>query len=220
MKKIIAVILATFIICTFAACKKGNQSEPLSTSSFESPSALPSKVISEPSSKSQSKSTESFVNDETSSKITQNNESHTTVLSTEITVPLKTEPENDGAVVTYISESPDNKYICRVAEKYGSDKANLIAFIKKNSSTPGATVLEFSGKKDSNGNLIATAEELKYVYEISDNGTNRRASKDGNNNDNYNKVAAKVAYSLGEKFLLPSIDEMREKRRYEDYFAD
>lgn len=197
MKKTVAVIFAVmFLLCSFASCKKNN-AEVNNTQTSESSSYTVS-----------------------SSEATQDNEILPTAESTETKTPLKTEPANDGKVVTYISENPNNKYICRVAEKYGSDKANLIAFIKKNSSTPGATVLEFSGKTDSNGNLITTADELVYVYEISDNGTNRRASKDGNNNDNYNKVAAKVAYSLGEKFLLPSIDEMRAERKYEDYFAD
>lgn len=197
MKKTVAVIFAVmFLLCSFASCKKNN-AEVNNTQTSESSSYTVS-----------------------SSEATQDNEILPTAEPTETKAPLKTEPANDGKVVTYISENPNNIYICRVAEKYGSDKANLIAFIKKNSSTPGATVLEFSGKTDSNGNLITTADELVYVYEISDNGTNRRASKDGNNNDNYNKVAAKVAYSLGEKFLLPSIDEMRAERKYEDYFAD
>lgn len=198
MKKIIAVILAAFIIlCTFASCKKKSVDE-LST------------VIPESS---------SYYTEE-GNEISQDSSTVSASLPTEAKTTLKTPPENNGKVVTYISENFDNKYICRVAEKYGSNKANLIAFIKKNSSTPGATVLEFSGQRDSNGNLITTSDELMYVCEVSDNGTIMRASKDGNNNDGYNKVAAKVAYSLGEKFLLPSIDEMRAERRYEDYFID
>lgn len=196
MKKTVAVIMAVlFLVCTFNSCKKNGTNEPSS----------------EPTASS------SYT--EESIEITQES-LQTTVLTTESRTVLETEPTKKNQVVTYISENPDNKYICRVAEKYGSDKANLMAFIKTNSSTPGATVLEFSGKKDSNGNLIVTFDELKYAYEVSDNGTIRRASKDGKENDNYNKVAAKVVIVLAEKYIIPSIDEMREKRRYEDYFAD
>lgn len=196
MKKTVAVIMAVlFLVCTFNSCKKNSTNEPSS----------------EPTASS------SYT--EESIEITQES-LQTTVSTTESRTVLETEPTKKNQVVTYISENPDNKYICRVAEKYGSDKANLMAFIKTNSSTPGATVLEFSGEKDSNGNLIVTFDELKYAYEVSDNGTIRRASKDGKENDNYNKVAAKVVIVLAEKYIIPSIDEMREKRRYEDYFAD
>lgn len=196
MKKTVAVIMAVlFLVCTFNSCKKNGTNEPSS----------------EPTASS------SYT--EESIEITQES-LQTTVSTTESRTVLETEPTKKNQVVTYISENPDNKYICRVAEKYGSDKANLMAFIKTNSSTPGATVLEFSGEKDSNGNLIVTFDELKYAYEVSDNGTIRRASKDGKENDNYNKVAAKVVIVLAEKYIIPSIDEMREKRRYEDYFAD
>lgn len=197
MKKTVAVIMAVLLfVFTFVSCKKNSTNEPSS----------------EPTASS------SYT--EESIGITQESISQTTVSTTEPRTVLETEPTKKNQVVTYISENPDNKYICRVAEKYGSDKANLMAFIKTNSSTPGATVLEFSGKKDSNGNLIVTFDELKYAYEVSDNGTIRRASKDGKENDNYNKVAAKVVIVLAEKYIIPSIDEMREKRRYEDYFAD
>lgn len=197
MKKTVAVILAVLLfVFTFVSCKKNSTNEPSS----------------EPTASS------SYT--EESIGITQESISQTTALTTESSTVPETESTKKNQVVTYISENPDNKYICRVAEKYGSDKANLMAFIKTNSSTPGATVLEFSGKKDSNGNLIVTFDELKYAYDVSDDGTIRRASKDGKENDNYNKVAAKVVILLAEKYIIPSIDEMREKRRYEDYFAD
>lgn len=121
-------------------------------------------------------------------------------------------------VITYISENPDNIYICKVAEKYSSNKADLIAFIKVNAATPGATVLEFSGKRDENGKLITTVDELKYVYDVPDNGTIKRASADGRSNDGYGYVAAKTAIMLAQKYFIPSIDDMRAQRRYEDYF--
>lgn len=198
MKKIFYIIVAVLlIVCTFASCKKNNAGP-----SYEPDSSL---YTTENNSVQQSN--------------TVSQTDSTAVIPTESKAPLKTEPQGDK-VVTYISENSDNHYICRVAEQYGSDKANLIAFIKKNSSTPGATVLEFSGKRDSNGNLIVTADELMYVYDVSDGKSINRASKDGKNNDGYNKVTAKVAFALGEKFLIPSIDQMRAERRYEDYFAD
>ena len=46
---------------------------------------------------------------------------------------------------------------------------------------------------------------------------NKKNSKD-TFDDGYSSVAAKVAIMLGQKYIIPSIPEMRESRRYEDYF--
>ncbi|MDE5994600.1 MAG: hypothetical protein K2G60_03705, partial [Oscillospiraceae bacterium] len=194
-------IAAVLLICTLASCGK-NGADVSNTQ----PSASYSYTDTSSDASTQGDNTSQPDNSNTKPTASQ--------------APSETETKKENKVVTYISENPDNVYICRVADKYGSDKANLMAFIKVNSSTPGATVLEFSGKRDSNGNLVVTAEELKYVYEVSDNGTMRRASSDGKNNDGYNKLIAKTVVKIAEKYLIPSIDEMREKRRYEDYFKD
>lgn len=201
MKKISVILAAVLLICTFASCGKNgadvSETQPPASYSYK---------------------------DENSEALSQEDKaSQPDISNTKPTVSqtqAPTEATKENQVITYISENPNNVYICRVAEKYGSDKANLIAFIKVNSSTPGATVLEFSGKRDSNGNLIATAEELRYVYEVSDNGTMRRASSDGKNNDGYNKVVAKAAFALAEKYMVPNIDQWRAERRYEDYFPN
>lgn len=205
MKKISILIVFILLVLTFTSCQKSgadeNRTQP--TESYSYSSGDDNQTQDREETKQNETSAENSTSSQQSKPDTQ-----------------QTQETEENKVVTYISENPNNTYICRVADKYGSDKANLIAFIKTNSSTPGATVLEFSGERDSNGNLIVTAEELRYVYDVSDGKAIKRASSDGKNNDGYNKIVAKVAFSLGEKFLVPSIDEMREKRRYEDYFTN
>ena len=205
MKKISVIIALVILITAFSACKKGDNEEtttqPIATQKTT--------VYSE----------NSTLYEDTTSSNTENSTQMQTAAQTEQVTENQTNTTTEAAKpVTYISESPDNKYICMVADKYGSDKANLIAFIKTNTSTPGATVLEFSGAKDANGKLITTAEELRYVYDVLDSGSIKRASSDGLHNDGYNLITAKAAMMLGEKFFIPSIDTMREQRRYEDYF--
>ena len=205
MKKISVIIALVILITAFSACKKGDNEEtttqPIVTQNTT--------VYSE----------NSTLYEDTTSSNTENSTQMQTAAQTEQVTENQTNTTTEAAKpVTYISESPDNKYICMVADKYGSDKANLIAFIKTNTSTPGATVLEFSGAKDTNGKLITTAEELRYVYDVLDSGSIKRASSDGLHNDGYNLITAKAAMMLGEKFFIPSIDTMREQRRYEDYF--
>lgn len=207
MKKIAVILSFVLLITVFASCKK--KEVKMGETSTTSAAAA-----------SEKNSTEAL------EKITEaatTKEVKTTVKTTSAaTVPAEqteqTEQTQEQKVITYISENPENSYIVRVSEKYGSDPQNLIAFITKNSSTPGATVLEFSGKRDSSGNLITTAEELRYLYYVYDGGDIKRASSDGQHNDGYNYVAAKAAIMLGEKYYIPSIPEMREQRRYEDYF--
>lgn len=205
MKKISILIVFILLVLTFTSCQKSiadeNSTQPSESYSYSS------------GGDNQTQDREETQQNETSAENS---------ISSQQSKPdtQQTQETEENKVVTYISENPNNTYICRVADKYGSDKSNLIAFIKTNSSTPGATVLEFSGKKDANGNLIVTAEELRYIYDVPDSGTIKRASSDGKNNDGYNKITAKAAIMLAEKFFIPSIDEMREKRRYEDYFTN
>ena len=54
----------------------------------------------------------------------------------------------------YFSDNPNNKYIVRVVDKYGVDPSNLVALVKVNATFPSAMVLEFSGKRDANGELL------------------------------------------------------------------
>lgn len=134
--------------------------------------------------------------------------------------PETTENSGKQTPVTYYSENPNNKYISAVVSKYGVDASTLVALIKTNSSVPGATVLQFSGEKDSNGNLIKTKETLKYVYDVRDSGDIMKASGKKTDNDGYSYVESYVNYNLAVKYIIPQLDEMKKKRTYEDYFAN
>ena len=92
----------------------------------------------------------------------------------------------------YFSDNPNNKYIVQVVNKYGVDSSNLIALIKVNATFPSAMVLEFSGKRDANGELVMTYSELKYVYNIDETkNTLVKASKNGTGNDGVSFVESK-----------------------------
>lgn len=209
MKKISVILAFVLLITVFASCKRGkiDSNAVNNTSSSQS----------EQSGSTQPASTVQAAVPKTTDK-KENSTEPQRAQSAGTTAPVQTEQTQEQKAVTYISENPDNYYIVKVSEKYGSDPQNLIAFITKNSSAPGATVLEFSGKRDSGGNLITTEEELKYLCYVSDSGDIKRASSDGQHNDGYNYIAAKAAIMLGQKYYIPSIPEMREQRRYEDYF--
>ena len=93
--------------------------------------------------------------------------------------------------------------------------ALLCFFVRKNSKTPGATVLQFSGKRDSRGNLITTSDELLYVYDVQDNGTVTKTNRDGSDVEGMPGIAGKYAFELVEKYILPSIDKFKTENRLE-----
>lgn len=121
--------------------------------------------------------------------------------------------ETTIAVKTYYTDDPNNNYIVTVANKYGVDKGCLVAFVRKNSKTPGATVLQFSGKRDSRGNLITTSDELLYVYDVQDNGTVTKTNRDGSDVEGMPGIAGKYTFELVEKYILPSIDKFKTENR-------
>jgi hypothetical protein len=132
------------------------------------------------------------------------------------------EPQSEAtttAVKTYYSDNPDNRYIAAVADRYGVDRSCLVAFIRANSSTPGANVLQFRGNRDSSGNLITTADELVYVYDVFDNGTFRKTNKDATDTEGYSgipfaNVAAKAEYKLTVEKILPDIEKYKTESKY------
>ena len=122
--------------------------------------------------------------------------------------------ENSNAE-TYFTDNPDNQYIVRISDKYGVKKENLVALIKVNAEFPSATIFEFTGKKDSNGELVMTYEELVNVYEINEEkNTITRVSKNGLNNDGVNLIEAKIYMTLVKEYLLPELPDLRENKRY------
>ncbi len=118
-------------------------------------------------------------------------------------------------VVTYYSDNPGNSYICAVSEKYGADKSNLVALIKTNAIYPGAMVLEFNGKRDSEGKLVFSRKTLVAVYDINGtDGTIRKASKIISEIDGYTEEESKTTIKITEWFVLGKLDELRETRVY------
>ena len=121
--------------------------------------------------------------------------------------------ENSNAEV-FFTDNQNNKYIVAVSDKYGCKKENLVALVKVNAEFPSATVLEFSGKKDANGELLMTYEELKYVYEINEEkNTIVKASKNGLDNDGVSFVEAKILITLTKEYFIPELPNLKVNKK-------
>lgn len=205
MKKICFLLCAVFILFSLSGCKKSEPDyiQPLTEATGSVSEADNNGTVgSEPSSVLSTTQKADNTTEPTSAA------QPTTTLS-----PLENVQNSD--VVTYYSENPNNRYICIVANRYGVDKSNLVALIRTKAQNPGATVLEFSGKKDADGQLIKSKSELKAVFEISDSdGTIRKATGKMSGNVGYNYAESLAAFELTKEFIIPQLDQMKEERTY------
>lgn len=209
MKKICFLLCAVFILFGLSGCKKSEPDyiQPLteatvSVSETDNTSRFDDTAGSEPSS----------VN--SSTQIAENATKPSFTVQPTTTLSALENVQNSD-VVTYYSENPNNRYICIVANQYGVDKSNLVALIRTQAQNPGATVLEFSGKKDANGQLIKNKNELKSVFEINDSdGTIRKATGKMSGNVGYNYAESLAAFELTKEFIIPQLDQMKEERTY------
>lgn len=115
----------------------------------------------------------------------------------------------------YFSDNPNNKYIAKIVNKYGVDANNLIALVKVNAQFPSGMVLEFSGKRDANGELVMTYNELIYVYNI-DDSTNKitRAGKSGGN-EGISAMESKITFALMKEYFIPQLPNLKANMRYD-----
>lgn len=204
MKRTIVFLLSVLIILSFSSC---------SSSSNEQPTNLPTYEPLTEENATQYDENSNISNDS-------NGESTTKNQTTTTTAPVLKPTEASSSVVTYYSESPNNRYIRAVSERYGVDSSCLVALIKTNSKTPGATVLQFTGEKDSSGKVIKNENTLKYVYDVPDYGVIKKASGQKTDYEGYNYVENYVNYNLAVEFIIPELENTKRERTYEDYFAN
>ena len=103
------------------------------------------------------------------------------------------------------SDSPDNKYIKAVVQKYGVDAENL-AVIYEEPTGDSNNVLEFDGSKDENGKRIRTKETLIGIYTIDRNMNILLASLDEEKTE-HSKTATIMAFALVIKYMLPEYQD-------------
>lgn len=220
MRRISLILCLLFFLSAFAGCKNNSADDVTSTTEKSQQFVTTTKTdISETVTSSEIQSTTS---EKTASKkedaVSKENATESETQSiTETTTMSALEKLETSEVVTYYSENSNNKYICAVAEKYGVDKSTLVALIRTKAQNPGATVLQFSGKLDENGELIKTKSELKYVYEISDSdGTIKRAAENSSENDGYSASESRTIFMLTKQFIVPELENLKEEHTYSE----
>ncbi len=108
-----------------------------------------------------------------------------------------------------LSDRPDNEFIVLVSEKYNVDPERLVAIyaVPDNGTN---FVLEFSGKRDSSGEIIKSPDTLKKIHQIDKerNVTTATGSISGNVGVSY--AEGKLVFYLVTNVVMP---------QYPDYFT-
>ena len=103
------------------------------------------------------------------------------------------------------SDSPDNRYIKSIADKYSVNAENLVAIytVPQNDSN---MVLEFSGKTDASGKLVRNSSTLVAIYTIDASLVSKRASKDDSKNE-YPSGEAIVMFMTVTTYIMPEFKD-------------
>lgn len=221
LKKICILSFALIILMSFCSCTSSkNDNETTSEPTvFDDAFTDDDVLFPEENGVTEQGTTDDTVSTTKNTSATKNNatEKKPVVTTTAPNITVET-PSTES--VTYYSENPNNRYIQAVAKKYGKDPSTIIALIRVNSQTPGATVLQFTGERDENGELIKNENTLKYVYDVRDDGTIKKASGKKTDNDGYTHVESYINYNLAIKYLIPQLDDMKRERTYEDFYSN
>lgn len=210
MKRIISFTVIVLMLCVvLVGCSEKTDVESTTTTAKNITESSTTETTTEIQTEKQTeKQTENRTDKNTSTTTTKKYQSNPLVSDEDME-----KIENSNAEV-YFTDNPENKYIIAIADKYGSKKENLIALVKVNAEFPSVYVLEFSGKKDSNGELLMTYDEFKYIYEINESkNTIVKASKNGLDNDGVNFVEAKILVTLTKEYFIPELPNLKENKR-------
>ncbi len=129
--------------------------------------------------------------------------------------PKKEEPTIEGLPPltqtgdNILSDSPDNKYIKAVCEKYGVSSDNVVA-IYAIPDKGNNFVLEFDGTKDSSGKIIKSPDTLLKVHQIDIKGNIKTATGKKQGNVGVSYYEGLMVFYMVTNIVMP---------QYPDYFT-
>lgn len=105
-----------------------------------------------------------------------------------------------------LSDHHNNKYIKLVSEKFGVDKELLVA-IYSEPDTGNNFVLEFSGKRDEDGNVIKSPDTLSKVYSIDKNKKISVATGKTTGNVGVSYAEGMLCFNMVKTIVMPQYPE-------------
>lgn len=201
MKKILPIIICLGILVSLCAC---GSSEKDATEAYNTTAPVTTETITT----TQPNTTEPTVEEQT---IPATEPISDTVSTTEPAPrPTVTDAPTEETTLgktgeMAFSNSPDNRYIKAVADKYSVNANNLVAIytVPQNDSN---MVLEFNGTKDSSGKLVRDSSTLVAIYTIDANLTSKRASKDSSKNE-YDYGEMYVMFLTVTTYIMPEFED-------------
>lgn len=105
-----------------------------------------------------------------------------------------------------LSDHHNNKYIKLVSEKFGVDKELLVA-VYSEPDTGNNFVLEFSGKRDEDGNVIKSPDTLSKVYSIDKNKKIAVATGKTTGNIGVSYAEGTLCFNMVKTIVMPQYPE-------------
>lgn len=130
--------------------------------------------------------------------------------STEVQVSVEGLEEFTKTGDNQISDSPNNEFIKLIVDTKGVDSEKLVA-IYAVPDLGNNFVLEFSGKKDDNGNIVRSPKTLKRIYHISKERNITVATGKPTGNEGVDYGTSIMTYYLVTDVVMPE---------FPDYFTD
>lgn len=130
--------------------------------------------------------------------------------STEVQVSVEGLEEFTKTGDNMISDSPKNEFIKLIVDTKGVDSEKLVA-IYAVPDLGNNFVLEFSGKKDDNGNIVRSPKTLKRIYHISKERNITVATGKPTGNEGVDYGTSLMTYYLVTDVVMPE---------FPDYFTD
>lgn len=204
MKKTIYILISLMLVVSLCSCGSNEEpkgyetTKPLVNTTAEVPTTEPSTVKEEVSST------------EPSTEIISDTEAIIPPSPPPTASPVTTEAPTEETTIgktgeMAFSDSPDNRYIKAVADKYSVPAENLVSIytVPQNDSN---MVLEFSGEKDGSGRIIRDTSTLTAIYTIDADLNSLCASKDNSKNE-YDKGEMYVMYFTVTTYIMPEFEE-------------
>lgn len=203
MKRIIALCLGALILASLGACGAATEKDTTAYNTT-APQAIatqsttaPYDIVTEPSTEEVTIPYSEPISD--TAPITQA-PTQPVIIQPETAPPTEETTIGKTGEMAF-SDSPDNRYIKAIADKYSVNSANLVAIytVPQNDAN---MVLEFSGKTDASGRLVRDASTLVAIYTIDASLNSKRASKDSSKNE-YDYGEMSVMFIAVTTYIMP-----------------
>ncbi len=212
MKKCFSLFIAFLTIFSLCGCGISPTEKPTESESYattQTPAAAPSQTAEDTAVAVIPSSTVPPTTEKKTQPSTERTSEKTPEPSTEAQTlaPSTTEAVIQKTGEMAYSDSPDNRYIKAISEKYNVN-ASLLAALYTVPENDSNIVLQFDGSKNENGAIIRNKKTLVAIYSI-DKELNSKCASENKEMNEYSYSEMKVIFFSTTKYIMPEFSELK-----------